>query len=333
MQPFRVLNAPELIEISEKERELFARIGQILKAQVVEQLSEKRFFLRFGEKLVMAEAMVPLEAGKEIKVRVEALRPKITLKLLPLKARADVGKQGILNAIAQKQDLSSLIERMLSLKEVPDLQKIIKDIIANKEKLQKKDFWQNLGKVLLGRSEKGEDESSLQRILTSLFNEARAEHKKILADFLSQFEIIKTINAHLKQEEIYLQIPYMGTNQAHSHNIEILISKEKREKNLAGSFKRAYLFQFRMCLEALGKIEGKIRLPSENEMFIYLSTEREDTAKFIESQVSLLKKNLEKSKFILREFLCQAQPDNEKWRQDFCLSLLKLGKNFLDLRA
>ncbi|GEM_PF-5146558 len=328
MEPFRVLSTSDLIKVSEKERDFLPRIGQILRAQVVERLAENRYFLRFGERLIMAEATIHLKEGEQIKARVEALRPRVILKLLPSEQKEEVVKPDILMAIAQKKDLASFFKEVLSWSDLPDLKEMILRLLADKDKLKDKVFWKNLAQMLLGKPEKGKEHSSLQKLLFSLLTK-ESERNEVIADFLNQFSILKTINAHLKQNGIYLQVPYWWQNVPQP--IEIFIGEEKGEEK-ATEAKKIYFVHFRLELKALGKIEGCVRLLSNQDIYLLFQTEKEETAQLITSQISILEENLKQMNFQIKGFSCQ-KVNEDYWKRDFCFSWLKLEQDILDIKA
>ncbi|HDD35527.1 MAG TPA: hypothetical protein ENF30_01870, partial [Candidatus Desulfofervidus auxilii] len=93
MEVIRPAQLTEHISVCEEETQaLFTRMGQILSAQVIEKVTNNRFFLKFGKHLLLAETLIPLTPGEKIKVRVESLKPKVLLKLLPQVPLTDITK-------------------------------------------------------------------------------------------------------------------------------------------------------------------------------------------------------------------------------------------------
>jgi len=337
MQPSRVLSSSELIQIfREEDKEVFSRIGQVLRAQVIERLSESRFLLKFGERLILAETTIPLKEREDIQVRVEALRPRIILKLLsPQNAEVTSGR--FLIRALSLEDLASLwtrlMEKHLSVNNhhlVQDLHQILNTLLADTHKLKQKTFWQYLGRMLLGDPGEGTENSPLQKNLFSLLGliGEKNENKQIIIDVLNHFMTLKAINYHLKQDGIYLQLPYIWPEGPKT--IEIFIGKEKRKKK-RNKPSQIYFIHFRLELSNLKKIEVMLRLAGENDLFVNFKVEDKAVVNLIQQDGKKLEEMLAALDFQIKEFRCEVVP-REYWR-DFCLNWLDLKEGLIDMKA
>ncbi|MDL1971434.1 MAG: flagellar hook-length control protein FliK [Candidatus Desulfofervidaceae bacterium] len=338
MRPFRVLSSPELIQISrEEDREIFSRIGQVLKAQVVERLSENRFFLKFGERLILAETTMSLKEGESIQVRVEALRPRIVLKLLPSEDTVNTSARLLIKNLILK-DLASFWTKLLGNEYlsvgvhplVSDLHQMMNSLLADTNKLKQKRFWQYLSRMLLGNPEKDEG-SPLQKNLFALLEfigEKEDESKQLVTDFLNHFMSLKEINHRLKQDGVYLQVPYMWSEGPKT--VEIFIGKEKSDKKSGGEGK-VYFIHFRLELASLKRIEVILRLEGENSLFVDFKVESGEVAQLMLQEAQRLKKMLVALNFQIKDFRCEPMP-KEYWK-DFCLNWVDLKEGLVDMKA
>jgi len=308
MEPLHRLS--ELILVSQEEAQtIFTRIGQILKAQVIEKLTDSRFFLKFNEQLILAETSIPLIPGEIIKVRVEALRPKILLKLLP-KKQSSSSKS--IKDLEFKDPISALFKKILSWQE-HDIKQTLYLLLADKEKIKKDFFWKLLAGICL--SSKKKEKSILEKLFfTFLESESNKEKKEIIKNFLSYLTWLRDINHHLKEKGLYLRWPIQWNKEF--KDFEVFIGH--------------YFFHFRLELEHLKKLEGIIRLENQNDLFLDFLVEKEEIAKFIQTNIFQLYKILEILNFKIKGFHCEVA-NKEYWQKDLWINLTQI--TLVDVRV
>ena len=95
MNEIRVLSPSLLPSLSDEipSEEIFRlfREGEALRGTLVRQIDSGRAFLHLRGKDLLVESQIPLPPGVELRFRVEEVKPRVILKLLPPKLRAKKG--------------------------------------------------------------------------------------------------------------------------------------------------------------------------------------------------------------------------------------------------
>ena len=312
MEVIRPAQLTEHISVCEEETQaLFTRMGQILSAQVIEKVTNNRFFLKFGKHLLLAETLIPLTPGEKIKVRVESLKPKVLLKLLPQVPLTDITKT------FELKEISALFKWILSSQEgnilFNNIKKTLQVFLADKEKFKKSSFWRILAGICL--AEKHEKSILEKLILTFLSTSKNQEERQIMVSLLHQLEFIRKLNQHLRENGFYLRWPFQWNGEY--KDLEVF---------LGHSF-----FHFRLELEQLKKIEGIIKLSGKRKILLDFIVENEKIAQFIKENISKLYKTLESLGFKIEKFHCRVV-DREYWEKEFWTNWVQF-MNLVDIKV
>ncbi|MDZ7260511.1 MAG: flagellar hook-length control protein FliK [candidate division KSB1 bacterium] len=266
------------LSVSEKDiDDLKAKLhpGEKIQARVLQVFPDNRLLLRFRGVNLIAESEIPFEVGEEIWAKLQALNPKIVLKLFPSTARGGIFKNYVFNILNEIEKLAQ-----------PEIQKLISEIRRELQNL---------------KVNSREQLSRLQHLREELMQIAGDQNERLKSLLKLLGEVFRTLETHLQEKDkdvLSLFLPFWWKGKTEPGELRIYNKRQPGHKK-SDTARVSFFLQS----GALGDIKIDVRKVG-NVLGGTFEFARADVRSFFENNIGELKDRLSQLGFMVNEFRC-----------------------------
>jgi len=326
----------------------FLAEGEEVEAKIIHQLKPDKVLVSIKNLRLTAEAKAPFREGEVIKVKVESLKPRIILKIVPIKESVEKAYLKLISEGLSSKNLPDFINDLKfsnnngfifnKLSEIDNLEKLIKNILfifdftktgftAEKIKNLLKNFSSSYEREILNSAESGIEKIKSFNIKTDnlkllllrlieLLNHAGKNNEVTHKDYINDFS--KKIKLFARYLDINQLLQQQSENQPIRIDIPVLFDNEESILKFFLDYKNQdnenhnnpeIVINILTELSLLGKIKILILL-KKDKIYSSISLIDENIANFLQENISLLEENLSSIGFKKRDILVNVLKDS-----------------------